>query len=115
VWLNGANDWTYPHLHRMGERMVALARRHPAAEGLRRRALDQAARELLLAQASDWSFIMKTGTTVPYAVARVRDHVARFHALDEAIREERIHEPWLKEIEERDNIFPDLDYRVYLR
>lgn len=115
VWLNGANDWTYPHLHRMGERMVGMARRHPDAQGLRRRALDQAARELLLAQASDWSFIMKTGTTVPYAVGRVRDHVARFNALDEAIQEEQIHEPWLKEIEERDNIFPDLDYRIYTR
>jgi 1,4-alpha-glucan branching enzyme len=99
----------------MGEGMVDMARSHPDARGLRRRALDQAARELLLAQASDWSFIMKTGTMVPYAVGRVRDHVARFNALEGAIREERIHEPWLKEIEEQDNIFPDLDYRIYTR
>ena len=36
--------------------------------GIKSRALNQAARELLLAQSSDWPFIMKTGTVVEYAV-----------------------------------------------
>ncbi len=115
VWLNGSNDWVYRHLHKMGERMVELARSHPDAQGLRRRALNQAARELLLAQASDWPFIMKTGTMVPYAVNRVCDHVNRFNHLYEAIRNGSLHEPWLKELEGRDNLFPRLDYRVYLK
>ncbi len=115
VWLNGSNDWTYRHLHKMGERMVELARGHPNARGLRRRALNQAARELLLAQASDWPFIMKTGTTVPYAVGRVCDHINRFNHLYESIRGGSLSEPWLKELENRDNLFPRLDYRVYLR
>ncbi len=114
VWLNGSNDWIYRHLHKMGERMVELARRHPDARGLRRRALNQAARELL-AQASDWAFIMKTGTTVPYAVGRVCDHINRFNHLYEAIRGGTIHEPWLRQLEGRDNVFPGVDYRLYLR
>src|SRR5439155_40786 len=58
VWLNGSNDWIYRHLHEDAERMVELARANPEPTALRRRALDQAARELLLAQASDWAFIM---------------------------------------------------------
>jgi 1,4-alpha-glucan branching enzyme len=99
----------------MGERMVELARRHPDAQGLRRRALNQAARELLLAQSSDWPFIMKTGTTVPYAVRRVCDHINRFNRLYEGVRLGELNEPWLRELEERDNLFHDLDYRVYLR
>ena len=36
------------------------------------RALNQAARELMLAQSSDWTFIMTTGTTVPYATRRIQ-------------------------------------------
>ncbi|HBA60369.1 MAG TPA: DUF1957 domain-containing protein [Elusimicrobia bacterium] len=115
VWLNGANDWVWRHLHVLGERMVELARRHPEAEGLRRRALTQAARELLLAQASDWPFIVKTGTTTAYAVRRITEHVTRFNALYDALAAGKLSEPWLKELEERDNLFPDLDYRVYLR
>jgi len=114
-WLNGTNDWAYRHMHKAGERMVELARSFPAAEGLRRRALDQAARELLLLQSSDWPFIMKTGTMVPYAVKRVCDHTNQFNALYDGIKKGELNEAWLKSLEEKDNIFPTIDYRVYLK
>jgi 1,4-alpha-glucan branching enzyme len=54
-WLNETNSWIYPHLHKAAERMIDLAKREPADE-LEWRALNQAARELLLAQSSDWAF-----------------------------------------------------------
>jgi 1,4-alpha-glucan branching enzyme len=113
VWLNPGNDWIYPHLEMAAERMVALARRHSDPDELTRRALNQAARELLLAQSSDWAFIMKTGTTVEYAKKRTRDHIARFTYLHRVLTEGGLEEPILREFEERDNIFPDIDYRVY--
>lgn len=112
-WLNETNAWVYPHLHRAAERMVALARKFPEASGLRRRALDQAARELMLAQSSDWAFIMKTGTTVPYAEKRTNEHIVRFTRLYEALQLDAIDEEWLQDIESRDNIFPQVDYRLY--
>ncbi|MCB9791280.1 MAG: DUF1957 domain-containing protein [Alphaproteobacteria bacterium] len=113
VWLDPSNEWIYPHLTELADRMVELARRFPSATGLTRRALDQAARELLLAQSSDWAFIMKTGTSVDYAVNRTRDHVTRFNALYEMLLAGEIDEAVLEGIEARDNLFPDLDYRVY--
>jgi 1,4-alpha-glucan branching enzyme len=114
VWLNPTNDWIYSHLERAAERMVSLAQRFPDAQGLERRALNQAARELLLAQASDWAFIMKTGTTVEYAKKKTRDHIARFDYLYRALtRQVMLEEPILREFEGRDNIFPEIDYRVY--
>ena len=113
VWLEGSNDWLYRHLHKAAERMIELADRYPAADGLTRQALNQAARELLLAQSSDWAFIMKTGTTVPYAVKRTKDHCFRFTRLYEEILGNHIDAGWLGEIENRDNIFPDIDYRVF--
>ena len=48
-------------------------------------------------------------------VRRVCDHINRFNRLYDGIRAGELHEPWLKELEDRDNIFYDLDYRVYLR
>jgi 1,4-alpha-glucan branching enzyme len=113
VWLEGSNDWIYPHLHMMADRMVELTKRYPRADGILRKALDQAARELLLAQGSDWAFIMKTGTMVEYAHKRTKEHINRFDRLYHDILHARINERWLKEIEHRDNIFPDIDYRVY--
>ena len=114
VWLNPGNDWIYPHLDMAAERMVELARRFHAPGDLERRALHQAARELLLAQASDWAFIMKTNTTVEYAKKRTRDHIARFTYLYRAlVGEVMLEEPIVREFEDRDNIFPDVDYRIY--
>ncbi len=113
VWLEGSNDWIYPHLHIMADRMVELAGRYQDADGLLLRALNQAARELLLAQSSDWAFIMKTGTMVEYAHKRTKDHIGRFDRLYNDILASMINEKWLGEVENRDNIFPDIDYRVY--
>lgn len=113
VWLNDQNSWIYPHLHYAAERMTELARQFAAASPLTQRAIRQAARELLLAQASDWAFIMKTGTTVPYAVKRTKDHLLRFNRLYEQIKSGTIDEPWLASLEWRDNIFPDLNVQYF--
>jgi 1,4-alpha-glucan branching enzyme len=113
VWCNPTNDWIYRHLHKAAGLMIGLARDNPSAEGVRLRALNQMARELLLAQSSDWAFIMKTGTMVEYAVRRTKEHVLRLFRLDDQIRNNRVDEGWLSFVEGRDNLFPDIDYRIY--
>ena len=113
VWLNETNEWIYPHLHVNQERMTGLVEKFPHAAGLTERALKQAARELLLAQASDWPFILRTGTSPDYARQRVTDHLLRFVALHEQLTTTQIDEAWLQRVEGMDNIFPDLDYRYW--
>ncbi len=110
VWLEGSNSWVYPHLHVAAERMVDLARNHQHRGEITERALRQAGRELLLAQSSDWAFIMKTGTTVPYAVRRTKDHILRFHRLYEQIKGGNIDENFVSYCEWKDTIFPNLNY-----
>jgi 1,4-alpha-glucan branching enzyme len=113
VWLEGSNDWIYRHLHEGADRMVELARSNSDPTPLRRRALNQAARELLLAQSSDWAFIMKTGTMVEYAHQRTKTHVVNFNHLYDQLQSDQLDEPWLAEMERRHNVFPDLDYRLF--
>ena len=123
VWLEGSNDWIYRHLHRAGLRMIDLAKTAAGEEwaaatspegALRWRALRQAARELLLAQSSDWAFIMKTGTMTAYAVARTREHLANFTKLCEELRGGGIDEGFLARIEAKNNIFPEIDPLVWV-
>jgi 1,4-alpha-glucan branching enzyme len=109
VWLNERNEWILPHLDVAQSRMTALARRFADAEGLTRRALQQAARELLLAQSSDWPFILRTGTSPEYARRRVKDHLLRFIALHEQLTQTRVDEAWLLQVEARDNLFPNVN------
>ncbi|MEM1425916.1 MAG: glycoside hydrolase family 57 protein [Cyanobacteria bacterium P01_H01_bin.130] len=111
-WLNQTNTWIYRHLHKAAERMIQMSLRDPADE-LEERALNQAARELLLAQSSDWAFIMRTGTMVPYAVRRTRSHLMRFNRLYDDIRLEKIDAGWLEKVQEIDNIFPNINFRDY--
>ena len=95
------------------------ARQEPGAgsQGTRgslpERALKQAGRELLLAQSSDWPFILRTGTSPDYARQRVKDHLLRFTRLYEQLVNSTLDERWLEEIENKDNLFPDLDYRYW--
>ena len=112
VWLNGKNDWIYPQLHRAADKMESLAKRYPEAEGLRKRALNQAARELLVAQASDWAFMM-SGAMAEYGRKRTETHLARFQRLYEEINGPQIDEACLANVENLDNIFPQIDYRVF--
>ncbi|HZH90869.1 MAG TPA: 1,4-alpha-glucan branching protein domain-containing protein [Pyrinomonadaceae bacterium] len=115
VWLNDTNAWLYPEQHFAEARMTALANQHPVPpeDALALRALKQAARELLLAQSSDWAFQIAHATTVEYAARRFRSHIARFHALADDIERGEIDTTRLAEIEARDNIFSELDYRAY--
>lgn len=113
VWLSEANDWIYRHLHMAAGMMTSMSNRRRGTRGLLQRALNQAARELMLAQSSDWAFIMSTGTMVEYAVRRTKTHLHNFLRLYYEIEGNRIDEGWLRDLEYRDNIFPDIDYSWY--
>lgn len=113
MWLQGPNDWIYRHLHMASQRMNELVKIFPNSEGLYKRALNQALRELLLAQSSDWGFILGTGTHASYAARRTKDHILRFSRLYEDLKSNSIDKGWLADIEYKDNIFPDIDYRTH--
>jgi 1,4-alpha-glucan branching enzyme len=114
VWLDDKCGWIYPHLHAANERMTAQANFHAqdaAAED--ERVLRQLARELLLAQASDWSFQIRNGTATEYATRRVQDHLGRFNRLAAALEQNNLDLDFLAECEDRDNLFPNLSWRYY--
>ncbi len=115
VWLEDSNAWIYPHLHAAARRMSEMARvhQHTSAE-LIDRALRQMARELLLAQSSDWAFLMKTGTARDYATKRTKDHLLRFTRLYDQVRAEDVDPSFLANCEWRDNIFPNLNWHYYV-
>jgi 1,4-alpha-glucan branching enzyme len=113
VWLGDQNSWIYRHLHACQEKMARARKRHAGAAGQTARALDQSLRELLLAQASDWPFIMTSGTVPEYARKRLVLHMGRFQTLTEQADSGDIDETYLRELEEKDNIFPFLSFESY--
>ena len=115
MWLNEQTGWIYPHLRVAQERMTELANAcaQPTPPGtgapLRQRAVKQAARELLLAQASDWPFILRTGTSPGYARSRIETHLSRFGRLYKQITTGNVDFQWLAGVEQADNLFSDVN------
>ncbi len=114
-WLNESNAWIYPLLHKASDDLHQLIQdlAHVRLTPLQTRALNQAMRSVLLSQASDWPFILKSGAGKEYAEKRIEDYLARFNYLYDAIRKNRINERYLVALEIMDEIFPDIDYRDY--
>ena len=67
----------------------------------------------MLAQASDWPFIVTNGTTEEYAKRRFNDHVNRFHDLLNGLDGHQLNPIQLEILEYMDPIFPELDYKVF--
>lgn len=99
TWLNETTDWILPRLHAATERLWSKLPARPHDQ----RALRQAARELLLACASDWPFILTNDSVVEYATARVKQHLDDFERLTRTIDE-----PTLAALERAHPIFPGL-------
>jgi len=86
VWAGASAARLWRHVHH-GERIVraALELRREAS-GLSGRALDQAIRELMLLEASDWAFMLHRREMAEYAETRVRSHVQRLTRLSAIAR-----------------------------
>ena len=48
-----------------------------------------------------------------YAKNKINNHLVRFLNLAEQIEENNIDLPWLQQLENTDNLFPHLDYRLF--
>lgn len=113
VWLNGDNDWIYRHLHYMADKLEELANRHYNENNkVKVRLLNQLTRELLLAQSSDWAFLMAANTAREYSSGRTKEHIANFNNLLESLSG-TIDVSVLEGIESKDSIFDELDFRVF--
>lgn len=107
TWMNDRTAWMWAELARMSIEMQAL-RREKVSGPLRERAARQAARELLLAESSDWPFLVTTGQAADYAVERFRSHALRFRRSAQLARTAQAgDEVELRSLERADNPFPD--------
>jgi len=113
TWLDVSNDWIYRHLTRSMERMTELAERFPDDTGLKERALNQAAREILLAQSSDWPALLFRQDSTEYAGNQAGNALRNFTTIYEALGSNYISTEWLTTLERKHNIFPNINYRVF--
>ncbi|MBA4372218.1 MAG: DUF1957 domain-containing protein [Thermodesulfovibrio sp.] len=120
TWIDGENNWIYRHLlhaARVMSNMADTAAANPAFSSSKviTRALNQAARELLLAQSSDWPFMIKNRSAASYAEKRLTGHIQNFLSLQREITAGEVNVASLEQLEIRNALFPDVDYRIFGR
>jgi 1,4-alpha-glucan branching enzyme len=120
IWLNEWTTWTWKHVYDAEVEMRSLLAEFPAAQQQLREVLEQAARELLLLESSDWQFLISTWTARDYAEARVSEHYSCFKRLADLARkigrrQEISAEEWnyLSAIRQRDGLFAALDLGLF--
>lgn len=125
TWVDAENNWIYRHIIHASRLMADMAdtslpsdlarTEQGSSSDITGRALKQAARELLLAQASDWPFMIKTGTAADFAENKLIEHIQNFLSLHKGITTGHINRASLEHLEARNALFPHIDYRVFSR
>ncbi len=119
VWLNKDTYWIWPHIYESEKKMEDLAKKHRKTDDdFIKRVLNQAARELLLLESSDWPFLITTWQARDYASNRFSEHLDSFRNLVDAVeqgRKDKEFKTYLETIEEKDKIFPNIDFTIYAK
>jgi 1,4-alpha-glucan branching enzyme len=119
IWINDGNVWTWEKLYPVERKMRQMAREY--AGGPAEEIAKQAAREMLLAEASDWQFLISTFAARDYAEIRFQDHIDRFLRLAEIA--DRVHtgsrmtpdeEAFLDECQRKDAPFQELELGLWV-
>lgn len=113
TWDNGDTRWMWPAIHEAEQRMEILASREAAQGSDEAQVLAQAARELLLAQSSDWPFLVTTGQAREYAFQRFSTHMERFDRLATGLEMNQPDRAIAEYYQTLDNLFADIDYRDF--
>lgn len=115
VWLSDKNDWLVRHLYVLVERMTELSHRFNDHSGLRKRILDQAAREVLLAISSDWPMLLHNGSNEKFALDQVRRHLSNFYKICDGLSANVVYTDWFIGLEKQDNLFlgKDFTYKTF--
>jgi 1,4-alpha-glucan branching enzyme len=117
VWMNSETTWTYAQLYAAEIACRDICTSPSWRDGaLGERIVKQLCRELLLLESSDWQFLITTGAARDYAEGRFNGHRNDFEELRGLWRSFEQNSDLnaeqagrLTAIEERDNIFADID------
>jgi 1,4-alpha-glucan branching enzyme len=113
TWDNHDTHWMWAPVHGAEIRMEQLAAKFTEPSADQEAVLNQAARELLLLESSDWPFLVTTGQAREYAIRRFTRHVERFEALAASLESGRPDRRLADELYEVDKVFPQIDYRWF--
>ncbi len=113
TWDNPEVRWLWPPIHTAEARMEQLAAQFSKPSADEEQVLNQAARELLLLQSSDWAFLITARLDREYAIQTVGQHLEQFDKLANSLEAGEPAVELARAYWTQDPLFADIDYRVF--
>ncbi|HEY7192654.1 MAG TPA: 1,4-alpha-glucan branching protein domain-containing protein [Gemmatimonadales bacterium] len=110
-WLNDQTSWTWKRLWALEEAYWPVARKALKGDPKQQAVLAQATRAMLLAQGSDWQFIISAGEAADYANQRFDEHCGQAEDLVRALATGSIDDATMRRVEAlgaQDGVFPNV-------
>ena len=111
--LEHSNGWMLRYIRKASERMIDLTSRFTDDTGLKARALNLAAKEILLAQSAAWQQMINTKNSPEYAEQRFKESVLAFSTVYDSLGSNSISTEWLTRMEKKHTLFPEMNYMVF--
>ncbi len=113
--LDSSNNWTMRYVRKATERMIDLTERFPSETGLKSRLLNIAAREVLLAQSSEWAKMIHDGQLPVFASDEFKKNILAFTTVFDSLASNTVSTEWLTTMEKTHPIFPWINYHIFGR
>lgn len=111
--LSSKNCWMMRYVRKATERMLDLADRFPTDTGLKTRLLDVGTKELMIAQSCVLAKMIDADVFPEYYEHRFRDSIIDFTKVFDSLGSNTVSTEWLTNLEDKDNFFPWMNYRIY--
>jgi 1,4-alpha-glucan branching enzyme len=111
MWMNDQTSWTWQRIWALEQAYWAVAAKALTGGPKPRAVLAQATRSMLLAQASDWQFIISTAEAADYANQRFDEHCGQAEDLVRALANGKIDDATMHRVEAletQDSVFPNV-------
>jgi len=113
--LDSTNSWMLRYVRKASERMIDLTERFPAETGLKARLLNLGAKEVLLAQSSDWPKMVNDHRFPDYAEESFKKNIISFTTVFDSLASSTVSTEWLTRLEKEHYVFPWINYRIFSR
>ncbi|MCR4952752.1 MAG: DUF1957 domain-containing protein [Treponema sp.] len=111
--LSSKNCWMMRYVRKATERMLDLADRFPTDTGLKTRLLDIGTKELMIAQSCVLAKMIDADIFPEYCEKRFKNSIIDFTKVFDSLGSNTVSTEWLTNLEENDNFFPWMNYRIY--
>ncbi len=108
-WLSDNTQGIYPYIFAYIKSVEACLDRYPETQNIKKQALDQLVREMLLSMGSDWVFLLGSGGYQDFAFRQIKESLENMRNIIDGLCQGTLQVDRLLELRKKHSVFEHLD------